>query len=277
MSGDGTRKDRFYKKRYPWRKVIMLNLFSKEEWLNNKYVIGIASTPEEIDAAYKLRYEIFNLELKEGIKENEKTLRDIDKFDSACDHLIIRDLEIDKVIATYRIHPSWKMHKDGFYTSTEFDISKLQLHKRRAIEVGRACVQQDHRVGNLLVPMLWMGLKRYCDNNKVEALFGVASVPKCSAEELTALYNDLVAKGALLDDGRVTPLPDQTAELVNNAPETYRKELLGSLIKGYIKMGASLLGKPIFDPIFGCYDFFVLLEMKDVNWTFVESFAKLFV
>ena len=87
----------------------------------------------------------------------------------------------------------------------------------------------------------------------------------------------LVAKGALIDDGRVIPRPEQEAKLVKNAPKKYRKELLGSLIKGYIKMGGKLLGRPIFDPIFGCYDLFVLMEMKDANWAFIDSFSKLFL
>jgi putative hemolysin len=254
----------------------MIDLFSKKEWKNDKYIIGIADTPEEIDEILELRYDVFNTELKEGIKENDKTHRDVDKFDSVCEYLMIKDLEIGKIIATYRIHPSWKMHKDGFYTSTEFDISSLKLDKIRSIEVGRACVRPDHRVGSLLVPMLWFGFKRYCEKNKVEALFGVASIPKCSAKELTALYNDLVAKGALVDDGRVIPLPGYEVKLAKNAPKKYRKELLGSLIKGYIKMGGKLLGRPIFDPVFECYDLFVLLEMKDANWAFIDSFSKLF-
>ncbi len=254
----------------------MIELFNKNEWKNDKYIIGLADTHDEIDQVHELRYDIFNAELNEGIKENESIKRDIDKFDAACDHLIIKEQASGEIIATYRIHPSWKIHDDGFYTATEFNISSLNLDKIRTIEVGRACIRQGHRVGKLLVPMLWIGFKRYCEKNNVEALFGVASVPKCSAQELTSLYNDLVEQGALIDDGTVTPLPEQAAELVKDAPKDYRKEPMGSLIKGYIKMGAKMIGKPVFDPVFGCYDFFVLLKMKDVNWTFVDSFSKLF-
>ncbi len=236
--------------------------------------VGIANTEQEMDELYKLRYEIFNVELDEGIKENELIQRDIDKFDSHCDHLIVKDKE-DKIIATYRIHPSWKMHNEGFYTATEFNISKLGLEKRRAIEVGRACVHPEHRGSNLIIALLWAAIRKYCEENKVDVLFGVASIPKCTKEELSSLYYDLIQKGFLIDDGSVTPLPDQKAEIVKNPPKEYRKELLGSLIKGYMKIGAKLIGKPVFDPIFGCYDFFVLQEMSDVNWDYVDSFSRL--
>ncbi len=252
----------------------MRNLFSEQEWTSDKYEIGIAETDQEIDEVHKLRYDIFNVELDEGIKENDAIKRDIDKFDAHCDHLIVKDSD-KKIIATYRIHPSWKMHKEGFYTATEFEISKLGLEKRRAIEVGRACIHPEYRSRNLIIAMLWVGIRKYCEHNKVEVLFGVASIPKCTIEELSSLYYDLIKRGFLLDDGRVSPLPDQKADIVKNPPETYRKELLGSLIKGYMKIGAKLLGAPVFDPIFRCYDFFVLLEMDQVNWDYVDSFSRL--
>ncbi|MEI6092168.1 MAG: GNAT family N-acetyltransferase [bacterium] len=252
----------------------MKELLTEKEWSISKYSVGMADTAKELDELHKLRYEIFNIELDEGIKENDAIRRDIDKFDANCDHLIVKDRVNNKIIGTYRIHPSWKRHKDGFYTSTEFNISKLGLEKGRNIEVGRACIHPDHR-GNMIIAILWMALRQYCLENKVDALFGVASIPKCEIGELTSLYRHLLDKGHLINDGSVTALPEQRAQLVSNPPETFRKELLGSLIKGYLKIGAKLMGEPIFDPIFGCYDFFVLLEMKNANWDYIDSLAKL--
>lgn len=252
----------------------MKELLSKEEWTASKYSVGIAQTPIEIDELYKLRYDVFNIELDEGIKENKATRRDIDKFDANCEHIVVKDKSNDDIIATYRIHPSWKMHKDGFYTSTEFDISSLKLEDRRTIEVGRACIHPKHR-GNIILALLWIAIREYCKENKVEALFGLASIPKCSVEEISSLYKYLLDKGHLINNGTVSPLEDQRAKISSNPPETFRKELLGSLVKGYIKLGAKLIGEPAFDPIFGCYDFFVLLEMDKVNWDYVESLAKL--
>jgi L-ornithine Nalpha-acyltransferase len=251
----------------------MKELLSKQKYKTAKYSIGIAQTEQEIDELHRLRYDVFNIELDEGIKENEEIKKDIDKFDAHCDHLIVKDNANNNIVATYRIHPSWQIHSEGFYTSTEFNISKLELEKRRTIEVGRACIHPEHR-GNGILAMLWIAIKEYCLSNKVEALFGVASIPKCSIEELSSLYQNLVKKGALINDGRVTPLPDQRAELISTPPEEFRKELLGSLIKGYLKIGAKLMGEPVFDPIFRCYDFFVLLEMNKVNWDYVDSLAK---
>jgi len=252
----------------------MRSLFNKAEWFNTNYDIGIANDSKEVDELHKLRYDIFNVELKEGIKENEATQRDIDKFDANCDHLIIKD-KTGTIIATYRIHPSWKIHKEGFYTATEFEISKLKLEKRRSIEVGRACIHPDHRSKSMIIVMLWVGIRKYCEQNKVEVLFGVASIPACTKEEVSSLYYDLINKGFLINDGSVTPLPNQKVEIVKDPPQTYRKELMGSLIKGYMKIGANLIGPPVFDPIFRCYDFFVLLEMKSVNWEYVDSLSKL--
>ena len=65
----------------------MRRLFTKAEWFNTNYDIGIANDPKEVDELHKLRYDVFNVELNEGIKENETIQRDIDKFDANCDHL----------------------------------------------------------------------------------------------------------------------------------------------------------------------------------------------
>ena len=103
----------------------MKELLIKEEWTTKKYTIGIANTQPEIDELHKLRYDIFNVELDEGIKENEVHKKDIDKFDDHCDHLIVKETSTGKIISTYRIHPSWKIHNEGFYTSTVWQSASI--------------------------------------------------------------------------------------------------------------------------------------------------------
>jgi len=247
-------------------------LISEKDWNISKFVVGIADCDSEIDEILKLRYDIFNVELDEGIKENEKTQRDVDKFDKYCDHLIVKDTETKQLIATYRIHPSWKMNKDlGFYSATEFDMKKLGLEKRRSTEVGRACIKPEYR-GRLVLIALWVGLREYLQKNKVECLFGCASLPKCTQEEASQVFHYLVDSGSVILNGGVSPLPDQKFQILPKNPNgEYRKDLISSLLKGYLKMNAKIMGEPVFDPVFCCYDFFVLLEMDKTDWGFIDS------
>lgn len=238
-----------------------------------KFQVGIADSPKEIDEVYKLRYDIFNVELEEGIKENECIKRDIDAYDEYCDHLIVKDKDL--IIATYRIHPSWKMNKSlGFYSETEFNIKKLNFHNKKVIEVGRACIHKDYRA-NILLALVWTALRQYGEENNIEGFFGVASVHKCSIEEVSALYYNFLKNKQLIDDGTVLPLDELKVTLTDYKEDAFKKELIGSLLKGYIKMGTKLYGKPVYDKIFGCYDFFIYLDMKEANWEYIKVLTSL--
>lgn len=252
----------------------MIDLLKDEKLENSKYKVGIANNEKEVDEVHKLRFDIFNTELDEGIKENEKIKRDIDKYDKYCKHLIVTTKDTNEIIATYRMHPSWEMNKDlGFYTSSQFDISSLKLEKGNNLEIGRACIKKDHRGSNLIILLLWLGIKEFCKQNNVENVFGVASIPKCNTKEISSLYNILKEKKLIDNNLKVISLIK--VELIPNYTKDYRKDLFPSLLKAYIKMGAKIVGEPYYDPIFGCYDFFTILNMKTANWTFLESMFKL--
>jgi putative hemolysin len=63
----------------------------------------IASNPDHVDMAQKLRFEVFNLELGEGLPDSKETGRDKDPFDDICDHILIWD--DDLLVGTYRGQP----------------------------------------------------------------------------------------------------------------------------------------------------------------------------
>jgi L-ornithine Nalpha-acyltransferase len=268
MPKNDTRKNKTHKGFY------MIEFLQNTKWKNTKYSVGIADTEKEVDEVHKLRFDIFNTELDEGIKENEKIKRDVDKYDKYCKHLIVKEKDTNKIIATYRMLPSWEMNKDlGFYTSSEFDISSLKLEEGINLETGRACIRKEHRGTNLIIIMLWLGMKEYCKENNVENIFGVTSIPKCSLKEISSLYNVLKQKNLIDLNEKVKSLIK--VDIIPNYTKDYKKELFPSLLKAYTKMGAKIVGKPYYDPIFGCYDFFTILNMKTANWTFVESMFKL--
>ena len=68
----------------------------------------LARTQEELAAAQRLRFEVFNTELGEGLAASEATGLDTDAFDAHCDHLllILRDSSGEstgRVVGTYRL------------------------------------------------------------------------------------------------------------------------------------------------------------------------------
>jgi hypothetical protein len=31
------------------------------------------------------------------------------------------------------------------------------------------------------------------------------------------------------------------------------------------------MSEPVYDPVFGCYDYFILLEMESANWKYLDN------
>ena len=87
------------------------------------FEVKIASSPEEIAEAQRLRFQVFNLELNKGLKSSYQRGLDVDEFDVVCDHLIVRDLKSGDVVGTYRLMRGAQARRHiGFYSEKEFDL-----------------------------------------------------------------------------------------------------------------------------------------------------------
>src|SRR5438034_1178814 len=126
-----------------------------------KYVARLAQTAEEVRRAQRLRFEVFNLELNEGLVESHFTGLDVDPFDNVCDHLIVEDVATDEIVGTYRLQTGARAAANlGYYSEREFDFTPYEPLRGEMIDLGRACVHADHRTFNLL-HLLWRGLAVY--------------------------------------------------------------------------------------------------------------------
>src|ERR1700733_4527698 len=68
-----------------------------------RYRIRLAEDRSDRLAACRLRFNVFNLEMGEGLSSSYSTGPDRDRFDPVCDHLIVEDQEDDQVVGTYRM------------------------------------------------------------------------------------------------------------------------------------------------------------------------------
>src|SRR5258708_17010865 len=69
----------------------------------DRYELRLAEHIDEIVLAQRLRYEVFNLELHEGLPGAFETGIDADEFDEVCDHLIVCERATGTVVGTYRM------------------------------------------------------------------------------------------------------------------------------------------------------------------------------
>ena len=64
------------------------------------YAARLARGKSEVRAAQVLRFEVFNLELSEGLRESYTTGLDEDAFDPVCDHLVVEHLPSRQIVGS---------------------------------------------------------------------------------------------------------------------------------------------------------------------------------
>lgn len=229
-----------------------------------RYVLRFARTPEDLDRIQKLRFQVFNMELGEGLDESFLTGRDRDELDGVFHHLIIESAVTGDVVGTYRMQTSEMAEAfGGYYSSGEFDLSGLPGEVLAdSVEIGRACVAAEHRNGRVL-HLLWRGLAEYLTWNGKRYLFGCCSLPGQDQSLGTTTYQYIRDAGYLSPVLAVSPLPD--TECVGSTEACDVAQLIPPLFRSYLELGARVLGPPAIDRLFKTIDFFVVLDVEELD------------
>ena len=231
---------------------------------NGTYVVRLAKTIEEIDQALKLRFEVFNLELGEGLDSSFRTGRDRDEFDDSCDHLIVIDRTNGNVIATYRVRTiEMAKHVEGFYSAGEFDLNDLpQEVLNHGLELGRACIAQSHRSKQVLF-LLWKGLAQYVQTRRKRFLFGCCSLTSQNPSDGNQLLDQLI------DGGHMHPtllIPPKSGYECPSVASRSSKVEIPKLFRMYLTIGAKVCSRPAIDRVFKTIDFLVLFDIEAMDF-----------
>jgi putative hemolysin len=121
--------------------------------------LRLASSRFERMEAQRLRFEVFNLELRLGLTSSQSSGLDQDAHDGHCDHLLVVDTECDCLVGTYRLLSFDRVPSFGFYSESEFDLSNVKRSGLRLLELGRSCVALEYRDGRA-ISLLFRGYLR---------------------------------------------------------------------------------------------------------------------
>jgi putative hemolysin len=231
---------------------------------------SLARSQNELEAAQRIRFKVFAEEMGAKLPSAHLGL-DIDRFDKYCDHLLVRDHSNEKVVGTYRILPPEQAVKaGGYYSETEFDLSRLANLRDRMVEVGRSCVHEDYRDG-ATITQLWSGLADYITKNNHEYLIGCASISMGDGGHYAAsVYNKIHKLHAAPAEYRVFPHCRLPLESLNHNLDA----IVPPLIKGYLRLGAYIAGEPAWDPDFNCADVFILMPVSRMNARYAKHFMR---
>lgn len=235
------------------------------EIVSGDYAVRYASSLDELDRLARLRFEVFNLELKEGLEESYETGRDLDEFDPQCHHLIVEHRPSGAIIGTYRIQTADMAEAAlGFYTATEFDLAKMPREiLDSAVEVGRACIVREHRLKPVLF-LLWKGLALYMSHSGKRWLFGPCSLTSQDPWDGKRTLDYLERKDLVRRDVEIAALAGFECEWQGEdpCPEKAANVELPPLFQIYLRYAGRVCGPPVIDRRFKTIDFFVLFDVE---------------
>ena len=219
---------------------------------------------DEVREAQRLRHEVFAVEMGARLP-CELPGHDVDIFDDYCEHLLVRDQETGMVVGTYRVlTPAQARRIGGIYSDTEFDLVRLRHLRANMVELGRSCVHADHRHGGVILA-LWGALAEFMERNRLDTMVGCASIPMQhqglpGGHAAASIWEQVRTTHLAPIEYRVTPrLPLPVDEL--------RCEVAvepPALVKGYLRMGAKVLGAPAWDPDFNTADLPLLMRVHEL-------------
>lgn len=223
------------------------------------YIVRLAETAADVRAAQVLRFEVFNVELNEGLAESFATGHDADPFDPVCDHLLVEDRSTGNVVGTYRLQTGRMAAANrGYYSEQEFCFIPYEPIRGQLIELGRACVDRSHR--NLAVlGLLWKGIADYASQRGGRYLCGCSSITSVDAAVGASAYGELCRKHIVKPEFRTRPQPKYECPLAHLAEETPK---IPKLLRAYLSVGAKICGPPALDREFKTIDFLTLVDLE---------------
>ena len=226
---------------------------------SGSYQTRLAVTAADLRAAQSLRFEVFNVELQEGLQESWSTRRDADRFDESCDHLLVEHTKTGKVVGTYRLQTGiMAANGHGYYSAQEFDFAPFESIRTELVELGRACVHRDHRKMNVL-NLLWRGITAYTRQRNARYMIGCSSLTSQDPALGHAMYEALAADYLVAEDFRTSPLP--SCALPGCAPLAECPKP-PRLLRTYLTVGAKICGAPAIDREFGTIDFLTFIDLR---------------
>ena len=249
-----------------------------------RYRLRLAESVADRDAACRLRFKVFNIELGKGLESSYETGLDTDHFDLFCEHLLVEDKLAEvgsarRVVGTYRMQSGATAAANlGYYSEQEFDFSPYQPMRSEILELGRASIDREHRTPEVLT-LLWRGIAQYATDMQLRYLIGCSSLNSVDPQEGWQMYNQLqnyrvaetlrtmptegfVCEGESSNEG----LASSSQPEGESAPEPTREPVkVPKLLKTYLAIGARICSVPAWDKEFGTIDFLTLLDLRTIS------------
>jgi len=261
--------------------------------------VRLAESPEEVDAAQALRYQVFYEEMGAiASPETTASKRDADGMDACCQHLLVLDHAregTEKVVGTYRMIRREAAAKNGsYYSASEFDIGPLVNYPGEILELGRSCIHKDYRNGTVM-SILWKGLAAYMFRYDIKLMFGCASMPGTDIDKLAVPLSYLYHYHLAPPELRARALPDVYVDMNILPKEAFDPEAafdsltfnnikldpkagqnsLPPLIKGYLRVGCLIGDGAYIDRQFNTTDVCIIFRTELITDRYLRHYERM--
>ncbi|HEX5784810.1 MAG TPA: GNAT family N-acyltransferase [Burkholderiaceae bacterium] len=239
-------------------------------------VVAWARHLDEVREAQALRHQVFVEEMGARLPTPVPG-HDIDLFDDFCEHLLVRDAVTHQVVGTYRVlTPTQARRAGSFYSDTEFDLTRLRFLRERMVELGRSCVHAEHRHGGVIMA-LWGALADFMVRNGLDTMIGCATIPMHhegpmgrvgGGHAAASIWHRLKDTHLASVEYHVRPRLPLPVERLDTSLDVEPP----ALIKGYLRLGARILGAPAWDPDFNAADLPMMMRIQDLPARYRKHF-----
>jgi len=246
--------------------------------------LRLAETREDREAACRLRFKVFNIELGEGLESSYETGLDTDRFDAVCEHLLVEEKASRRVVGTYRMQSGeTAAHNFGYYSEQEFNLAPYEPLRAGILELGRASIDREHRTPEVLM-LLWRGIAQYATNMGLRTLLGCSSLNSNDPAEGWQMYHQLEHFRVTAEfettptEAYACPAERQGTDAQRSSCQIDRCEpgedcpapaqipvKVPKLLKTYLAIGARIAAPPAWDREFRTIDFLTLLDLKSLS------------
>ena len=235
-----------------------------------RYRLRLAHGIADREAACRLRFRVFNIEMGEGLASSYETGLDTDHFDVICEHVLVEDKVDGVVVGTYRMQSgSTAAMNLGYYSAQEFEFAPYEPLRMDILELGRASIDREHRTAEVLT-LLWRGIAQYANDMGLRYLIGCSSLNSKDPTEGWQMYRDLERYRASPEFETVPtreyecPKDSGTADMwrPSGSQDSDSSTKIPKLLKTYLTIGARICAPPAWDREFGTIDFLTLLDLK---------------
>lgn len=240
----------------------------------SKFIVKIADTQTEKEQTYRLRYKEMLREFNNELSESEGL--DKSEYDDYAKLLIVKDVEKDEVIASYRLtDPADLPSGMKLVCESEFNIDKIRATGDKICEVSRAIVHKDYRDG-AVVMLLVKGMLNYVIDNKFRFILGDACFFGTDKSKYVKELSFLAQRHGIDEALMVTSLDDEQIEQIDtsNYNEKEMSRMLPPLLRTYLMFGSKVSDTAFTDNEFKSVDVFVLLDTQNYNEAAVRRFIR---